>query len=160
MVAEAYAAFGAFKTALDMAKALKGINDATIRNGAVIELQEQILAAQEAQTSAVQRIRELEARVASFETWEAEKERYQLSKLRGGLDVFAYSIKPEMQGTEPPHSICPDCYQQRTKSILQSVERYPGGCKVLLCQRCGWEAYVAGAWMAEHGATKSASRRR
>jgi hypothetical protein len=51
MVAEVLAGLGAFKTMFDMAKALKDINDAAIRNGAVIELQEQILGAQVAQAA-------------------------------------------------------------------------------------------------------------
>lgn len=40
VVAETIAGLGAFKSMYDMAKALKDINDATVRNGAVIELQE------------------------------------------------------------------------------------------------------------------------
>src|SRR4051812_8727548 len=70
MVAEVFASVSAFKTMFDLAKALKDINDAAIRNGAVIELQEQILAAQQAQTAAMERISELEKQSARFETWE------------------------------------------------------------------------------------------
>jgi hypothetical protein len=40
MVAEVFAGLGAFKTAFDIAKGLKDIDDATRRNAAVIELQE------------------------------------------------------------------------------------------------------------------------
>ena len=42
MVAEVFGSIGAFKAMFDIAKALKDMNDAAIRNGAVIELQEQI----------------------------------------------------------------------------------------------------------------------
>jgi hypothetical protein len=157
MVAEVYAGLAAFKTMFDMAKALKDINDAAIRNGAVIALQEQILSAQAQQATLIDRIRELEEEVARFETWNAEKRRYELKELRDRL--IAYSVKEEARGTEPPHSICPDCYQQGVKSILQHVIRTPGRTDVLICQRCGWEAYLNGAWQPEHGATKSASRR-
>lgn len=68
MVSEVFAGLGAFKTMLDMAKALKDINDATIRNGAIIELQEKILTAREAQSALLERIGELEEKVAGFET--------------------------------------------------------------------------------------------
>jgi Mg2+ and Co2+ transporter CorA len=68
MVAEVFAGLSAFKTMFDMAKGLKDINDAAIRNGAVIELQEKILAARESQSAALERIGELEKKVASFET--------------------------------------------------------------------------------------------
>jgi hypothetical protein len=48
VAAELIAGLGIFKSLYDSAKALKDINDGTVRNGAVIELQEKILSAQEA----------------------------------------------------------------------------------------------------------------
>jgi hypothetical protein len=48
MAGEIFAGLSAIKTAFDIAKGLKDIDDATRRNAAVIELQEKILAAQEA----------------------------------------------------------------------------------------------------------------
>jgi hypothetical protein len=55
MVGEAIAGLGAIKSAFDLAKGLKDINDAAVRNAAVIELQERILAAQQAQSALVER---------------------------------------------------------------------------------------------------------
>ena len=159
MVAEVYAGLSAFKAMFDMAKGLKDINDAAIRNGAVIELQEQILSAQQHQSELIERIRALETEVANFETWKTEKERYQLKEL-APHGVYAYTIKEEVRGPEPAHWICPDCYQNRQISILQRITRMPGLADVRLCQRCGWEAYVTGAWRAEHTGSRSASRRR
>lgn len=80
MVAEVFAGISAFKTMLDMAKALKDISDATHRNAAVIELQEQILAAQAQQSTLIERIRALEAEMATLQTWDAEKQRYELKQ--------------------------------------------------------------------------------
>lgn len=60
MAGELIAGLSIFKSLYDSAKALKDINDAAIRNGAVIELQEKILAAREAQAILLERIRELE----------------------------------------------------------------------------------------------------
>jgi hypothetical protein len=62
MISEAMMGASALKTAFDMAKGLKDISDATIRNAAVIELQEKILSAQEAQFARVKRVDELEKR--------------------------------------------------------------------------------------------------
>src|SRR5437762_294468 len=118
MVGEVFAGLGAFKSMYDMAKALKDINDATIRNGAVIELQEQILSAQAAQSQLVDHVRTLEKKVADLEAWEAEKKRYQLQRLEPG--VFVYSLKPDMAAGEPTHYICQTCYQRGKKSILHS----------------------------------------
>ena len=67
MVGEVIAGLGALKTAFDLAKGLKDINDATIRNGAVIELQERILAGQQAQAALLEHIGTLEKEVAGFE---------------------------------------------------------------------------------------------
>lgn len=91
MVAEVYAGLSAFKAMFDLAKGLKDINDATIRNAAFIELQEKILGAQEAQTSLIQRIGELEKEVADSKSWEAQKQRYQLKRYDPG--VFFYVLK-------------------------------------------------------------------
>jgi hypothetical protein len=108
MVAEVFAGIGSIKAAFDIAKGLKDINDVTIRNGAIIELQEKILAAREAQSALLERISELEKKVASFETWESEKQRYELKDIwRGSL---AYVIKESMRGSESPHKICANCY--------------------------------------------------
>lgn len=134
MVAEVYAGLSAIKTAFDMAKGLKDIHDATLRNAAVIELQEKILAAQEAQSTLVDRARDLEQEVARLKDWEAEKERYQLRELPPG--VFVYELKDSMANREPRHSTCQACYQRGKKSILHSDQ--PGnGIHHLTCHECG-----------------------
>src|SRR6516162_2494056 len=103
MVGEVFAGLGAIKTAFDIAKGLKDIDDAARRNAAVIELQEKILTAQQAQMALVERIDELEKEVASFEAWAREKKRYKLTDYGGG--TFAYALKPEEAQGEPPHRI-------------------------------------------------------
>jgi hypothetical protein len=55
--------------------------------------------------------------LARFEKWETEEQRYQLKDFGG--NTFAYELKPEAAQGEPPHIICPNCYQKRQKSILQ-----------------------------------------
>ena len=73
MLAKSVMGLSALNTAFNMAKGLKGIDDAVRRNAAVIELQENILAAQQAQAALIKRIDDLEKEVASFEEWKAEK---------------------------------------------------------------------------------------
>jgi hypothetical protein len=110
---------GFLKSALDIAKGLKDLTDTTRRNAAIIELQEKILSAREAQSTLLDRISALEEEVASFEKWDAEKKRYELKEF--GRGAFAYALKSEAQGSEPTHQICPTCYETRRKSILQIV---------------------------------------
>jgi hypothetical protein len=117
MVGEVFAGLGAIKTALELVKGLKDIDDAARRNAAVIELQEKILAAQEAQTALLERISALKKEVADFETWNAEKEQYELKKLGGG--ALTYMLKRDARGTKPPHWVCAHCYGERRISIIQ-----------------------------------------
>ena len=70
------------------------------------------------QAELAERIRELEEKVAGFETWNAEKQRYELKPFGHG---FAYMLKPEMQGSEPQHQLCPNCYSRGKKSFLAKV---------------------------------------
>jgi hypothetical protein len=110
MVAEAIAGLGAIKTAFDLAKGLKDIDDAARRNAAVIELQERILAAQQAQTTLVETIGDLKKQVAGFEAWEAKKKRYDLHQWE--LGSFSYRLKEGVNPTEPTHHLCATCFDQ------------------------------------------------
>lgn len=136
MAGEIFAGLGAFKTMFDMAKGLKDINDAAIRNTAVIALQDQILTAQAAQAALIQRVGDLEGQLTQFEQWGREKERYRLAELPPG--VFVYTIKEEARGAEPTHSICAKCYEDRRKSVLNWGESSNGLTK-LHCPSCGWQ---------------------
>ena len=98
----------------------------------VIELQAVImaaqgdaLAAQSDQFALLERVRKLEAEVAEAKAWEAEKQRYQLQEFPAG--ALAYVLKPEAANGEPPHRICPNCYQEGHKSILQTTAKHSGG---------------------------------
>ena len=81
-------------TAFDLAKGLKDIDDTARRNTAVIELQEKLLIAQSAQAELLERIRTLEEKVANFETWDTEKQRYELKPFG---NAFAYVLKPRLK---------------------------------------------------------------
>jgi hypothetical protein len=117
MVAEVFAGLGALKTAFDIAKGLKDIDDTTRRNTAVIDLQEKILSAQQSQASLVESISNLEKEVACLKAWEEEKSRYQLMELAPG--IVALSIKETMRNGEPFHRICADCAANGRKFYLQ-----------------------------------------
>jgi hypothetical protein len=148
VVAETIAGIGAFKTAFDMAKALKDIDDRTRRNEAVIELQEKILGAQSAQATLIQAVDELEKEVTTLKAWDTDKQRYKLTALASG--VLAYTPKEGMDNGEPPHNLCTSCYQHGVKSILVSATWNPGRCHVLVCNDCGWYGYLQGMAMSEH----------
>ncbi len=124
MVAEVFAGIGAFKALFDLTKSIKDATDVAARDAAVAELREQIFAAQNRYATAIEHIRALEAKVAEFENWDAEKQRYELKDYGGG--TFAYAIKPGMENGEPPHRLCEKCYQERKKSILHFIDHRDG----------------------------------
>lgn len=86
----------------------------------VSRAQSAAFAANDERAALIDRINTLEKQIAGFEAWEAEKERYQLTEI--APQMFAYVIKPEAQGADPSHWICPACFQDGKKSILQGFE--------------------------------------
>jgi len=142
MATELIAGLGIFKTMFDLARGMKDISDATIRNSVAIDLQEKILAAQLQQSSLVQAVSDLEAQVASLKAWDAEKERYELRPMRSGdFAPLAYTLKEAMARDEPDHWLCPTCFHRGKKSILQGETRMPGRAVVFQCHECGAELY-------------------
>lgn len=154
-----------FKTMADLGKALLGMRDAVLIQNKVAELNGEILSAQASalatqmdQFTLLEQKRALEEEVARLKAWDAEKQKYQLAKLNPHTDVFAYTLKQDSGVTEPPHSLCPQCYQDGVKTILQKEIRLPLA-EVLVCNRCGSELYIMGRRHPEHAATKRAPRR-
>jgi hypothetical protein len=143
MVGEALAGLSALKTAFDMAQGLKNIHDATIRDRAVIELGEKILAAREQQSALLDQVGDLEKEVTRLKAWDADKKRYQLTEVSMG--VFAYTLKSGMEGGEPPHMLCANCYQHHQKSLLQATQELRKARRVHKCHRCGAEYEMTGA---------------
>lgn len=129
----------ALKGAVDIAQAIKGLSDAQAIQTKVIDLNSKILEAQSAAFAAnderlalLEQIRQLERKIASFETWEAEKERYELKDI--GRGSLAYALREGMRGTEPPHNLCAACYQNGKKSILQP--KSDGFLRLMICHAC------------------------
>jgi hypothetical protein len=137
------------KSLADLAKILVGIRDASVIQEKVIELQQVImsaqssaLAAQEDQFALVERVRELERQIAEMEDWGAERQRYELQAVHRG--AFAYVVKSDVQGTEPPHWLCAACFGNRKKSILQKGGKAPNDphSRVWKCPSCASEVMV------------------
>jgi hypothetical protein len=118
MVGEILSGLGGFQALLNIAKSLRDMDDAVRRNAAIYDLREQILAAQARYAAAVEEKHDLEAKLTRFETWETEKKRYELKDVDWG--AYAYILKPTSGPSEPPHWLCPKCYQERMKFILQA----------------------------------------
>lgn len=113
-----------FKVAIDIAKGMQALNTSTeVRQktsellDAVVDARFALLEASDAQAALLERIKQLEGTIATFESWEGEKQRYELRAIDRG--AFAYMHKPGCEGNEPAMWLCSTCFERRQKSVLQ-----------------------------------------
>jgi hypothetical protein len=128
------------KSAFDISKLLVAVRDSTMLNEKVLELQRAILAAQSDALAAqsdqfalLERVRNLEKQLVDIKAWDSEKQRYELQAVY--RDAFAYALKPDSGGSEPPHWLCNACYQNGKKSILSALSRV-GRDEFWVCPTC------------------------
>jgi hypothetical protein len=116
--------------AVNIAKALMDVRDATTIQAKVFELQRAIIdaqqsvfAANEERSGLIQQVNDLEKEQTCLKEWEAEKLRYELVEIAPG--ILAYAIRESMRGAEPFHYLCANCYTSGRKSFLQQQVRTP-----------------------------------
>jgi hypothetical protein len=137
------------KAAKDIAETMIGLRDAAAFQEKRIELRSRILdaqsgalAAQDERSSLVEKIRTLEAEIARLKAWDGEKEKYELQRVYPA--AFAFVLKPNAGGAEPPHWLCAACHQKSQKSLLQ-VRILQGRDRFWACPSCkseiktGWQ---------------------
>lgn len=98
-------------------------------NQQIIDAQQQIFTANAAQTALVERVRDLEGQIARMEDWDAQKQRYKLAAPFAGCMVYA--LQKSMSDGEPPHYLCTSCFQKAQRSILQGKEAGGGMSRAL-----------------------------
>lgn len=94
----------------------------------IIQLQDKVISAQSTHSAILARLDELEQEVMKMDRFEKEAARYELAATKAGAAVYA--LKAEDDRGEPHHCLCPNCYADRKKSILQ-----PSG-RRLECPHC------------------------
>jgi hypothetical protein len=105
----------------------------------IIELHERILSAQ-LQMQDFLRIKvETEEKLKRYENWEVESAKYECYSPTPGVTV--YTLKPEHVGEQPALWICPTCYEDRKKSILQ-YEETRGVFTGMRCPKCKAEFHT------------------
>jgi hypothetical protein len=138
-------ALGAFKALKDIGEATIGLANATAFRerqiefqGKIIEAQSALMALQEEHATLAETIRGLEKEVADLKEWNTQKQDYELKDLGGGST--AYTFRQEKRGTEPPHYLCTQCYDDGKRSILQRTgDMKPGRWIPYRCNRCRLE---------------------
>ena len=139
--AEITAGITGIRAAYDIAKAMMTLRDAKLIASKADELRlvlsdaiGKLIEAQQAQMAQLQEIQSLKTENAKFRDWEAEKQRYDLKAVGSG--VFAYMPKPSARGEEPPHWLCPTCFENGKKAFFQaSGARIQRG-MVYRCKAC------------------------
>lgn len=114
------------------------ISDVTSK---LMDAQAAALETQEAQARDRVRIRELEMELEKVEGWTTEAARYALRELPSGK--FVYSLKPESANGEPQHLLCPNCFNENKKSILQFRNVNNG--QMYDCQKCKQTLHIPGS---------------
>lgn len=144
------AALGSIKAMTDITNALLQLKIGSEVQSKVIELNAKILSAQTDAAAALtdqftllEQVSDLKKQIAELETWNTEKQRYQLTEI--GAGVFAYTLKPGVDDAGPAHKICEKCYGDRHVSVLQAETRMPGRISLLVCHNCGSELVLSGA---------------
>jgi hypothetical protein len=147
---EISAAITSLKVAFDLAKTIIGARDEAIIREKVVALQNEILQARDQALTIqardlefLQQISDLKKEVADLKAWDAEKGKYQLTKLTEFSNVFAYTLKEQTAAGVKIH-YCPNCFQEGRLSILQAERRTAPIVDLLVCPRCGTELLVRG----------------
>ena len=136
------------KSANETVKGLIEIRDTAKFGNAIIELQAQIMTAQQGafaaqarESALAEEVRDLKARMAELEAWDAEQEKYELTEVPPG--VFVFALKESEQSSEPAHWICANCFQHHQKSLLQR-SGVRSRRRIYHCANCSNEIEVEG----------------
>lgn len=141
----AAAAVGSLRAAFDLTKTMLDLAGSVKVQAKVIELQREILTAQSnamgaqnAQAALLERIQGLEKEIVRFKEWDGGKDQYKLRQLGGS--ALAYVYQGGSDSGQPPHWLCPTCFDKRQKGYLVSTGRAAGNhgasYNVWQCQTC------------------------
>lgn len=118
---------GLAKAGADIASA----SDEAKRNAQLIEFQKAIINAnaliatiQQQNASLLRDKDDLKKQIVELENWKAEKDRYSMVTVYSAATVYA--LKESVSNGEPPHYICPACYQRYQKTLLQPKKANTG----------------------------------
>lgn len=120
------------KTAFEMVKSMVGIRDDLKLQTLQSELRMQLLdvvelavAAKEAELAFVGREGALKKEIAELKEWKAREGEYRLEEVSQG--AFAFVSQPTSDPNAVEVWLCPTCFENRQRSILQGAGRVKGG---------------------------------
>jgi len=95
---------------VEVKKAISGILDS------LLDAQSKLLSAQSEYQELAEAKRQLEQKIMQYEKWDTDAARYKLQEIATGM--FVYALQPDHAAGEPIHWLCPNCFNQRHKSVL------------------------------------------
>ena len=117
VVNEISMALKGFKTAVEITKRILNISKDTDLKKEVIELRDFILSIQSKYSTLLDIKNQLEKKLIEYEDWDKTESQYQLKEITSGIRV--YSPKEDSGLSDSDHWLCPNCFNDRKKSILQ-----------------------------------------
>jgi hypothetical protein len=133
------------RTAVEIAKSLLGLKDASKAKEKIGEIltdlvaaQERVLAVQQDLSKLVAENDELKKENLSLKAWETEKRNYTLRQIAVG--VFAYVYTPTEGAAHEDHAVCCRCYDDGKRSILQRQHQLSS--PTIECTRCGMKIHL------------------
>ena len=105
----------------------------------VLDIQQQLLAAQSRESELLARCRALEEEKAHAKDWQTETTRYVLRRVDGGV---VRQQKAKHASGNPPHWLCANCFEEQQKCYLQKDPKIVDGGHVWKCPRCSTAVMV------------------
>jgi len=144
MIPEISAALTSVSTLGKIASALHGVAKQTEINqhvislqSSIIDLQGKIFAIQSEYENLAGIKDETEKKLMKYEDWDRQKERYRFTNVADGISVYVY--EPTEGDRTPSHWVCPYCFENHKKSVLN---RPAPDCINYICHECKWEVVV------------------
>ena len=106
----------------------------------IVEAQKAVMALHAAVAAVQQEVAELKEENARLRDWSEERERFALRAVDTG--AFVYVPRPFTQGPEPPHWLCPHCFANCRKSVLQCAGQVDPGTSGLTGGVVRWSCSV------------------
>jgi formate dehydrogenase maturation protein FdhE len=133
------AGIGSLKTAFELTASISNLRDESLIKAKILELQNAILSAQSSameqqllNRSLLDEIDKTRKNYAELQDSIAQLENYELVDY--GDETFAYEFKGDER--TPAHKICPNCYSNGKKSILQFSYTQNDKRSLYSCQNC------------------------
>lgn len=119
------------KAAIDKMEIANQLSDICDR---IIAAQSQTLALQTENLTLIQDKNDLNKKLIEFESWKKTESEYDLTEICHKR--FIYVSKKSAESAQPEHWLCPNCWQQKRKSILQGKPD-----RQYMCPACKFEFF-------------------